>query len=123
MEERQINNELLEKHIEVSHRELADKAREELYKKLTDHIQDKSNLHIYDPSAGWGGRILGAMSVHDRQIHYIGTDPNTDNYIDELNQSRYEYLADFFNDKTNGGNPFFGHRNTYDVYQNGSEFV
>ena len=94
-----------------------------IYQKYTDHIQDKSNLHIYDPSAGWGGRILGAMSVHDRQIHYIGTDPNTDNYIDELNQSRYEYLADFFNDKTNGGNPFFGHRNTYDVYQNGSEEI
>ena len=82
----------------------------------------KSNLHIYDPSAGWGSRILGAMSNFDRQIHYIGTDPNTDNYIDELNQSRYEYLYDFFNDKTNGGNPFFGRSNTYDV-TNGSEEI
>ena len=94
-----------------------------VYQKYTDHIENKNNLIVYDPSAGWGGRILGAMSIDDRQIHYVGTDPNTDNYISELNKSRYEYVADFFNDKTNGGNPFFGHRNTYQLFQDGSEAI
>ena len=45
-------------------------------------------------SSGWGGRILGAMSSK-KSIHYIGTDPNTDNWIDEIDKSRYEYVADF----------------------------
>lgn len=94
-----------------------------IYQKYTDHIKDKSDLTIYDPSSGWGGRILGAMSVDDRQLHYVGTDPNTDNYLPEINKSRYEYLADWFNENTNGGNPFFGHRNTYELFQDGSEEI
>jgi hypothetical protein len=94
-----------------------------IYQKYTDHVGPQTDITIYDPSSGWGGRILGAMSIDDRQIHYVGTDPNTDNYIDEIGKSRYEYAADFFNEKTNGGNPFFGHRNTYDVYQDGSEDI
>ena len=27
-----------------------------------------------------------------KQIHYVGTDPNTDNFIDEVGISRYEYV-------------------------------
>ena len=54
-----------------------------LYEKYTDHIEQDEPLNIYDPSSGWGGRILGAMSSK-KNIHYIGTDPNTDNFIDDL---------------------------------------
>ena len=39
---------------------------------------------------GGGGRILGAMSSR-KKIHYIGTDPNPDNF------GRYEAVADFYN--------------------------
>ena len=78
-----------------------------VYQKYTDHIENKNDLTVYDPSAGWGGRILGAMSIDDRQIHYVGTDPNTDNYISELNKSRYEYVADFFNNEVLETNPFW----------------
>jgi hypothetical protein len=78
---------------------------------------------VYDPSAGWGGRILGAMSSLKR-IHYIGTDPNTDNYIDELGKSRYEYVADFFNNEVLETNPFWEEdKNTYHLFQDGSEFI
>ena len=94
-----------------------------LYEKLTDHIEQDEPLNIYDPSAGWGGRILGAMASKKR-IHYIGTDPNTDNYIDELGKSRYEYVADFFNEHGLETNPFWEEeKNTYHVFQEGSEHI
>ena len=43
-----------------------------LYEKYTEHFKDQEQIRIWDPSAGWGGRILGAMSVKDdRNIHYL----------------------------------------------------
>ena len=74
-----------------------------LFEHYTKHINGK--VTVYDPSAGWGGRILGAMAAA-RPLHYVGTDPNTDNHgvtadIDgeEKIQSRYEWIAEFFNKK------------------------
>ena len=94
-----------------------------LYEKYTDHIKQDEPLNIYDPSSGWGGRILGAMASK-KNIHYIGTDPNTDNYIDELGKSRYEYVADFFNEHGLETNPFWEEpKNTYHYFQMGSEHV
>ena len=94
-----------------------------LYEKFTDHIEQDEPLNIYDPSSGWGGRILGAMSSK-KTIHYIGTDPNTDNWIPELNKSRYEYVADFFNNEALETNPFWEEKkNTYHYFQIGSEHV
>ena len=53
-----------------------------LYEKYTEHFKEQSTIRIWDPSAGWGGRILGAMSISDdRNIHYISTDPNTDHTV------------------------------------------
>ncbi len=93
-----------------------------LYEKYTEHIS-QDVLNGYDPSAGWGGRILGAMSSLKR-IHYIGTDPNTDNFIDELGISRYEYVASFFNSEVLVTNPFWEEdKNTYHLFQDGSEFI
>ncbi len=93
-----------------------------LYEKYTHHIP-QDVLNVYDPSAGWGGRILGAMSSLKR-IHYIGTDPNTDNYIDELGKTRYEYVADFFNSEILETNNFWEEeKNTYHLFQDGSEFI
>ena len=95
-----------------------------LYQKYTNHIKEQKQINIYDPSSGWGGRILGALSVDDRNIHYIGNDPNTENYIPEIGKSRYEYLAEFFNSKIPGAcNPFWGHKNTYEIYRTGSEII
>ena len=94
-----------------------------LYEHYTNHIKQDEPLNIYDPSSGWGGRILGAMSSLKR-IHYIGTDPNTDNYIDELSKSRYEYVADFFNYEVLESNRFWEEdQNTYHLFQDGSEFI
>ena len=94
-----------------------------LYEHYTNHIKQDTPLNIYDPSSGWGGRILGAMSSL-KKIHYIGTDPNTDNYIDELGKSRYEYVADFFNNEVLESNPFWEEpKNTYHYFQMGSELI
>lgn len=92
-----------------------------LYEKYTDHCKGQDVINIYDPSSGWGGRIAGAMTVmDDRHIHYIGTDPNTDNVIDELGITRYEYLAEFINEALQK----FGYEpHTYDVYRLGSEVI
>ncbi|MCC6932243.1 MAG: hypothetical protein IT292_03195 [Deltaproteobacteria bacterium] len=57
---------------------------------------------IWDPSAGWGGRILGAMGIHKQfNVHYIGTDPNTD-HSTEGGRTKYHELADFYNDVRTG---------------------
>ena len=99
-----------------------------LYERYTDHINidelEDKQLNIYDPSSGWGGRILGAMSSK-KQIHYVGTDPNTDNFIDEVGISRYEYVANFYNNEVLGGNDFWDteHKNTFHYFQMGSEHI
>lgn len=100
-----------------------------LYEHFTKHIPASEKVYVYDPSSGWGGRILGAMSV-SRPIHYIGTDPNTENFIPELGISRYEYLADFYlrsiGEKGNTiSNKFFQteENHTYEVFQDGSELI
>ncbi len=94
-----------------------------LYERFTEHIPDKTDLRIYDPSAGWGGRILGAMSVRDTShILYVGTDPNPDNFFDD-GTSKYSMVADFYNKKTTRSNSFFSDTNEYEVYQLGSEEV
>ena len=94
-----------------------------IYENYTNHIPKEETLNIYDPSSGWGGRILGAMSSH-RKIHYIGTDPNTDNFIDEIGITRYEYVANFFNNECLESNSFWEEdKNTYHVFQEGSEHI
>lgn len=51
---------------------------------------------IWDPSMGFAGRLLGALSLTDRPIYYIGTDPNSLNYFEGQNTSRYEFLEKTF---------------------------
>lgn len=51
-----------------------------LYKKY-------SATHVLDPTAGWGGRMLGA---HALDIHYTGIDTNTD--LKEAYQGMMEYM-------------------------------
>ena len=101
-----------------------------IYENYTNHIDTDEPLHIYDSSSGWGGRIIGAMSSR-KKVHYVGTDPNPDNFIDELGISRYEYVAKFYNDKcvddfSDKLTSFFNvekQGNTYELFQDGSELI
>lgn len=100
-----------------------------MYDKYTRNLKNQDQIIVYDPSAGWGGRIAGAMSINDgRKIHYVGTDPNTDNMLirDDLDLgiSRYEYLASKILDATQiGFNAFLGKSHSFDLYQEGSEEI
>ena len=89
-----------------------------LYQHFTKHIPEDEKVIVYDPSAGWGGRILGAMTVK-RDLHYIGTDPNPDNV------GIYERVAEFYNTHCFQSNPFFGKAspNSYEVFKLGSEVI
>jgi hypothetical protein len=88
-----------------------------LYKKFTQDVPGDGAVKIYDPSSGYGGRLLGALSLlNDRQVHYIGTDPNPDNYIKTLGLSRYDLLGRHFQANTRGK-----FKTTFEVHQCGSE--
>jgi len=95
-----------------------------LYEKYTNHlVKENRDIIIYDPSMGWGGRLLGALSVKDdRRIHYVGTDPNPENvHVDGV--SKYSHIVKFFNEKTYRGSGFFSQKNTAEFYQDGSEVI
>jgi hypothetical protein len=95
-----------------------------LYERFTEHCKDQDRIVIYDPSSGWGGRILGAMSVRDdRNIHYVGTDPNPENWQCDGYPSKYHAIADFYNTKTYRANPFFSSTNSYHMFSSGSETI
>lgn len=92
-----------------------------LYERYTDHIKDQKQINIWDPSSGWAGRIIGAMSVDDkRTIHYIGTDPNTDHNTSP-GRTKYHEVADFFNEHVRENGSLFPKSHTYEIFQCGSE--
>lgn len=86
-----------------------------LYTHFTKHISKTEKITIYDPSCGWGGRILGALSMN-RPTHYVGTDPNEELFIPEINKTRYEYFGECYNEWTS-------QKNTYDIFRLGSETI
>jgi hypothetical protein len=67
-----------------------------IYQRYAMPSKKNEEVIIWDPSMGFGGRLLGALSVLDRRIHYIGTDPNSLNYLSEDKSSRYEILEKVF---------------------------
>ncbi|MDO9015147.1 MAG: hypothetical protein Q7U84_10315 [Polynucleobacter sp.] len=79
-----------------------------LYQHGTEKCKDQKEVVIYDPSMGFGGRLLGALSLRDRAVNYIGTDPNTENWIKELGISRYEYMERVFKSHVRYGEQFKG---------------
>jgi hypothetical protein len=95
-----------------------------LYETFLSHVTTPV-VHIYDPSCGWGGRILGAMS-YNRQLPngqmqhlcYYGTDPNPAFY--KNGTSTYAVVADHYN-AVRVGQSLFDVPHEYTVYQLGSE--
>ena len=100
-----------------------------LYERYTQHIVEtesssKDSIIVYDPSAGWGGRLLGAMGVRDdRTIHYIGTDPNTDHLVEQGARTKYDDLGEFYNTRTNRGKSLFPHTHNFQIFREGSECI
>ena len=79
-----------------------------IYEKfLSEDKQDSYN--VYDMCSGWGGRLLGSLASK-LNIHYIGTDVNSNNF------GLYEELAKFYNENC-GGN------NTFEMFRDGCEVI
>lgn len=94
-----------------------------LYQKYTKHIKKQPVIKIYDPSMGWGGRLLGALSLDNSQkFLYIGTDPNTDHNTSE-GRTKYHEIADFFNSFVRDDNSLFPEVQDTEFYQLGSEVI
>lgn len=94
-----------------------------IYEKYTDHIADQDQINIYDPSAGWGGRLIGALSVSNKKnIHYIGNDPNTDHNISD-GRTKYHDIGDFFNKSVRNTDKLFVKEQSYEIFQMGSEVL
>lgn len=94
-----------------------------LYERFTEHIKDQKLITIYDPSSGWAGRLLGAMAIDDRRnIHYVGTDPNTDHNTTE-GRTKYHEVADFFNSNVRETGSLYPKSHTYEMFQLGSEVI
>lgn len=83
-------------------------------------LKDRCNI-VWDPSSGWGGRLLGCMAAKpDRHIHYIGNDPNTDHNTAN-NRTKYHEIYDFYCKNVKRGGLFSVPHNTFEFYQTGSE--
>ena len=93
-----------------------------IYETFLKHVKNE-RVVVWDPSSGWAGRILGAMSseLGDRRLHYIGTDPNPEFY--EGNESVYATIADFYNGVRKGDSLFDDATHTHEIYCSGSETV
>ncbi len=90
-----------------------------IYHHFTKDLDNQSEIIIYDPSSGYGGRLMGCLSLNsDRNIHYIGTDPNTENWISDLGISRYEYMGRYFNNNIKRR-----YQTTFETFMEGSEVI
>ena len=70
-----------------------------LYEKFTDGVAEPI---IYDPSAGWGGRLAGAITAKRRGL-YVACDPNTDHlWVDSqgVKHSKYTEIAAYHASRT-----------------------
>ena len=94
-----------------------------LYEHHLRGLEGQDRTVIYDPSCGWGGRILGAMSIDPEfNIHYVGTDPNRDNDTDN-GRTKYHELADHFNSEGPRANSLYPKVHSYEIFQDGSEDI
>lgn len=94
-----------------------------LYERFTEEFKDQSLIRIYDPSSGWAGRLLGAMSIRDnRNVLYIGTDPNTD-HTTSPGRTKYDEVADFYRKNVRKGGLWEIPHTQTEIYQLGSEVI
>ena len=106
-----------------------------IWEKYVNEWKNEKEIVVWDPSSGWGGRILGAMCVRsDRNIMYLGTDPNSDHTIfagglheeGVLNYAlwtKYDDIAEFVNTATLRAQNQIDPVSEWKMWQCGSEVV
>jgi hypothetical protein len=94
-----------------------------LYEKFTEEWKNEKTICIWDPSAGWGGRLLGALSVKDdRHITYLANDPNTDHNTSP-GRTKYNEVYDFYTKNVNKGGLWGLPHTDFKFWQLGSEVM
>lgn len=94
-----------------------------IYERLTEQWKHEPTIYCWDPSAGWGGRLLGALSVEDgRHITYLGNDPNTDHNT-TLSRTKYHEIYNFYCEHVHKGGMFNIPHNDFKFWQLGSEVM
>jgi len=92
-----------------------------IYEKYTEPWKHEHSIFVWDPSAGWGGRLLGAMAVEDsRHLTYLGNDPNTDHNTTP-GRTKYHEIADFYHQHVQKGGLWDIPHNDFIFWQKGSE--
>lgn len=92
-----------------------------IYEKYTEEWKQEENIYVWDPSSGWGGRLLGAMSVEDsRHLVYLGNDPNTDHNTTP-GRTKYHEAHDFYCEHVRKGGLFELPHTGFHFWQKGSE--
>ncbi len=67
-----------------------------VYETFTQQWKDEDTIYVWDPSAGWGGRLLGSLCVdRERHLMYLGNDPNTDHNTTP-GRTKYHEIDDFY---------------------------
>lgn len=93
-----------------------------IYEKYTEPWKSETSIYVWDPSSGWGGRLLGAMSVTDsRHLIYLGNDPNTDHNTTP-GRTKYHEVHDFYCQHVRKGGGLWDIPHTgFHFWQKGSE--
>lgn len=93
-----------------------------IYETYTAKWKSEEKIYVWDPSSGWGGRLLGALSVEDgRHIAYLGNDPNTDHNTTP-GRTKYHEIADFYRENVvKGGGLWEMPHTELHFWQKGSE--
>jgi hypothetical protein len=94
-----------------------------VYEKFTEKWKQEPTIYVWDPSAGWAGRLLGALAVEDkRHITYLACDPNTD-HTTTPGRTKYHEIHDFYCQNISKGGIFGAEHTTLKFWQTGSEEI
>lgn len=92
-----------------------------IFERFTEEWKHEPTVYVWDPSAGWGGRLLGALAVEDqRHITYLACDPNTD-HTTTPGRTKYREIHDFYTKNVAKGGMFGAEHTTLEFWQRGSE--
>jgi hypothetical protein len=99
-----------------------------IWDRYTEDFKDDVPIIVWDPSAGWGGRLVGAMAIPaTKKLLYLANDPNTDHTTPD-GRTKYHAVHQFFKDRVFGQslNRFIPSRQNYTdfkFWQLGSEVM
>jgi hypothetical protein len=94
-----------------------------IYDTFTKDFRKDENIIVWDPSSGWGGRLVGALSADDtRHLTYLGNDPNTDHNTTP-GRTKYHEIYDFYRTHVLRSGLWAIPHNDFKFWQLGSEMM